>query len=192
MHLFNIILFVLVLSFFIFVIKAAEDRYLFALSSILFILPALTLYYIYEFLLKYKKEFAVIVFLILIIWSVYANLTFANTMILDKKESYRQMKDAFEWIKYNTPEDSVVTGDWAEPYTIFYAGRKMQILPDDLNFSNFVLEADYFVLNSIHQPTEKVVNYVNSMNEQGKLVVIKVFFFDAQQTRPAVIIYKKV
>ncbi|MEK6894034.1 MAG: glycosyltransferase family 39 protein [Nanoarchaeota archaeon] len=192
MHLFNLILFVLVLSFFIFVIKAAEDRYLFGLSSILFILPALTLSYVYNTLSKYRKEFAAIVCLILIIWSAYANITFANSMILDKKESYKQMKEAYEWINYNTPENSIITGDWAEPYTIYYANRRFQVLPQDLDFTNFSLEADYVVLNGIHQPNEKVVNYVNSIVADGKLVPVKVFFFDAEQKQPAVIIYKRV
>ena len=192
MHLFNIILFAVVFFFFVFVIKAAEDRYLFGLSSLFFILPTLALSYIYNFLSPYKKEVAAIVCLILIAWSVYANLSYANTMMLEKKETYRQMKDAFEWIRYNTPEDSVVTGDWAEPYTIFYAERAFQILPTDLNFSNFTLEADYFVLNAVHQPTQKIHDYVNSMVENGRLVPAKVFFFDADQRQPAVIVYSKV
>jgi len=191
MHLFNILLLLFVLSFYIFIIKASEDRYLLGLSSLLFILPAITISYIYDFTSKYKKEIASVLCIALVLWSAYAQFSFAKSLMLDKKESYRQMKDAYEWIKYNTPEDSIIIGDWGEPYIIYYADRDIQNWPDNLTFTNFTLKADYVVLTAVHQPNEKVVTYVNGLAEKGNLVVVKAFFFDAEQKQPAVVIYKK-
>ncbi|MEK6908506.1 MAG: glycosyltransferase family 39 protein [Nanoarchaeota archaeon] len=191
MHLLNLILLIFVLSFFIFGIKASEDRYLLGISSVLFIMPAVALLYLYKIISKYKKEIGVAVCIALIAWSIYAQISFANGLILDKKESYKEMKEAYEWIKYNTPEEAIIVGDWGEPYAIYYADRDVQIWPEDLDFSNFTLEADYVILTAVHQPNEKVVSYVNDLAENEIVIPIKVFFFDSAQTQPAVIIYKK-
>ena len=102
------------------------------------------------------------------------------------------MKEAFEWIKHNTPDDAVVIGDWAEPYAIYYGERNIQVWPDELNFTNFTLEADYVTLTAVHQPNEKVVVYVNDLVEKKILVPTKAFFFDAEEKQPAVIIYRRV
>lgn len=191
MHAFSLILLVVVLSFFIFIIKAAEDRYLLGLSSILFIIPAISLSYVYRLAYKHRKEAAVIVCIVLVAWSMYSQLSFAKTLMLDKKESYRQMKDAFEWIKHNTDPSATITGEWADPYAIYYAERKVQALPQDLNFSGFSLEADYVVINAIHPPTEQVLLYFSSLAESGRIRPIKAFFLDSAQTQPGVIIYQK-
>ncbi len=192
MHIFNLIMIIVVFSFFIFGIRAAEDRYLLGLSGIMFIVPALFINYIYSLLSKNKKELAAIMVIILLLWSAYANIIFAKTMIADKKESYKQMKDAFIWVKYNTPKDAVITGEWAEPYVIFYSERPVQVLPQDHNYTGFNLEADYVVLTALHEVSGEFVNYIDNLVNKNSLVAVKAFFFDAQQTQPAVIIYKRV
>ena len=122
---------------------------------------------------------------------MYSQLFFAKNLMLNKKDTFKQMKEAYEWINLNTHQDTIITGDWAEPYTIYYAEREFQTLPQDLNFSNFTLKADYVILTAIHQPNEKVVGYVNDLVEKSALVPTKAFFFDAEEKQPAVIIYKK-
>ena len=191
MHLFNLLMLFVVFSFFIFGIKASEDRYLLGLSSIMFIIPALSLCYFYNSFSKNKKEIASIIVILFLIWSLYSNIIFANNMVMDKKETYKQMKDAFIWIKYNTPENAVITGEWVEPYAIYYSERPVQILPEGFNYTNFNLEADYVVITAVHEVSTEFVNYVNGLANDNSLVPIKAFFFDAQQTRPAVIIYKR-
>ncbi|MBM3231756.1 hypothetical protein FJZ21_00025 [Candidatus Pacearchaeota archaeon] len=192
MHIFNLILLLVVLSFFIFVIKASEDRYLLGLSSVFFVLPALVVSVIYDYLANNKKKFAMIVCIAFVLWVAFANLSFANTMMIEKKESYGQMKEAFEWIRYNTPEDSIIAGEWTEPYTIYYAERRVQAFPQDADFSNFTLEADYLIVNVFYPPNEKVLIHFKPIVEQGGLIPIKTFYFDVNQQRPAVIIYQRV
>ena len=191
MHLFNLLLLIFIFSFFIFIIKASEDRYLLSLSSVFFTLSAFTIRFIYRLISKYRKEVALVVCIALIIWSMYSQLFFAKNLMLNKKDTFKQMKEAYEWINLNTHQDTIITGDWAEPYTIYYAEREFQTLPQDLNFSNFTLKADYVILTAIHQPNEKVVGYVNDLVEKSALVPTKAFFFDAEEKQPAVIIYKK-
>ena len=191
MNLFNIILLLVTLSFYIFFLKASEDRYLLGLSSVFFIFSAIGLHSIFKILLPYNKKIALGICIFILIWSIYSQIIFANTLILDKKESYKQMKEAFNWIYYNTPENALITGDWAEPYAIYYSERKVQILPQDLNFSNFTLEADYVILTAVHSPNEKVGNYVRKLAEDGQLILSKVFFFDEAQKNPVVVIYKR-
>ncbi|MSS74074.1 hypothetical protein EXS72_00335 [Candidatus Pacearchaeota archaeon] len=191
MHVFNLLLVIISLSFYIFFLKASEDRYLLGISSALFIFSAIGLHSIFKILLPYNKKIAFGVCIFILIWSIYSQILFANTLILDKKESYRPMKDAFNWVYHNTPENTLIAGDWAEPYAIYYSERKVQILPQDLNFSNFTLEADYVILTAVHSPNEKVGNYVRKLAEDGQLILSKVFFFDEAQKNPAVVIYKR-
>ena len=39
------------------------------------------------------------------------------------------MKYGFEWIKANTPRDSIVLGEGIEPYAAYYAERRYEMLP---------------------------------------------------------------
>ncbi len=192
MNLFNILLLLITLSFYIFFLKASEDRYLMSLSSVFFIFSAIGLRFLYRLVSPYNKNIALSLCILIIVWSAYSQISFAKSIMIDKKESFKQMKEAFEWIHENTPENVLVTGDWAEPYTIYYANRNIEVLPQDLDFSKFTLTADYVVLTAVHQPNEKVGTYVNSLVEKGILSPIKVFYFDESQKNVAVIIYKKV
>ncbi len=192
MNLFNILLLVVTLSFYIFFLKASEDRYLMGLSSVFFIFSAIGLRFLYRLILPYSKNIAISFCIILFIWSTYSQMSFAKSIMLDKKESFKQMKAAYLWIHENTPENVLITGDWAEPYAIHYADRNIQVLPQDLDFSNFTLKADYIILTAVHQPNEKVGAYVNSLVEKGIIVPTKAFYFDEAQKNIAVIIYKRI
>jgi 4-amino-4-deoxy-L-arabinose transferase-like glycosyltransferase len=188
--LFNVLCIVAILSFFIFIIKAAEDRYLMGLSAQFFVLSAFVVWQIRNIVSWKKKEVGAIIIVLLIVWSGYAQLSFGHSLMLDKKESYRQMKDAFVWISLNTPSDAVIAGDWADPYAIYYSNRKVQPLTENISSQTFNFHVDYIVLTRVHQPTAWVVNYVNQLVEEKKAEPIKAFFFDKEQKQPAVIIYR--
>ncbi len=189
-HLFLVVLLIVSLVFFLFIIKAAEDRYLMMLFPSLFAFSSIGFVWAYNFLGKYSKVLAFLLVIGVLLFGVYSQLSFGKMIIENKKTSYLPMKEAFLWINENTPEDSLIIGQWADPYTIYYAERRVESWPKDLdNLNDFIPESDYLVVNGVHPPDERVVSYIEN-NLQGKLTMVKVFYFDDAGTQPAVIIYK--
>jgi len=194
-HVFVVLVLLVSLFFFVFVIKAAEDRYLLMIFPSLFILSSVGLLFIYGFIRKYSKVAAIVVLVGILLFGAYSQISFGNLIIEDKKTSFLPMKEAFVWIDENTPKDAVILGDWADPYAIHYAGRELGTWPrnvaDPKNLENFTLEGiDYLTITYVHQPTESVINYAISQARKGVVEPVKVFFFDEAETQPAVVIFK--
>src|SRR3989344_7265359 len=99
-------------------------------------------------------------------------------MINDKKESFSQMRDAFLWIKENTPEDAVILGEGVHLYTIYYAERTTKSWPNKYAYAEFYsylvpkswveqestlegyeIEADYIVADAFHLNQPYVNNW---------------------------------
>ncbi len=189
-HLLLALIGILTLFFFIFVIKAAEDRYLLMMAPAMFIGGALFLDEIYKKAGNYKI-IAGIVILAILLFGIYSNVVFANKIIEEKKTSFLPMKQAFLWIKENTPENSVIIGDWADPYAIYYSKRKVTDFPSNLTeLEGFFPDADYITLTAVHQPTPEVVNYVNKKAGEGLFTPVHAEFFDSAGKQPAVIVYR--
>ncbi len=181
-HAFSLLLFVISFIFFVAILKAAEDRYLFIALPTMLIGISLSLLALEDIVKKYSKPLALIVIIGLLLFGCYAQFDYGKKIIEDKVESYKQMKEAFEWIKENTEEKAIVYGNGIEPYLIFYSER-----PTAENYT----EADYLVLHRFEYQTEELVNFVNSnTGEESLFMPIYANFFDKEQTQPAVIVYK--
>ncbi|MBS3098887.1 glycosyltransferase family 39 protein [Candidatus Pacearchaeota archaeon] len=192
MHLFNLLVLAMGLGFFIFFLRAAEDRYLFMIFLPLLVFTSLGLVYVSNFLRKYSKLLGVIFLLAILFFGAYYQLKLANEIIVSRASTFRQMKEAFLWVKENTPEDAVFLGMGVEPYAIYYSERPVEAWPQK-DFENSVEQvienSDYLVINAFHPTEEKITNYINQ-NLQNRLETAYVSFFDQAQTQPAVIIYK--
>lgn len=190
-NLFSLLLIIGVFSFFIFVIRAAEDRYLMIAMPVMFMFIGLALIEIYKIIKNYSKNIAILLVAFILLFGAYSQFTFGKTLIDNKKESYKQMKEAFEWIKDNTEKTAVLGGEGIDPYAIYYSERKIVInyTADDL--PGYSKRADYMILHRFEYQTEKLVNYVNENTGEGKAFVpLYASFFDAEQKQPAVIVYK--
>ncbi|MEK6880150.1 MAG: glycosyltransferase family 39 protein [Nanoarchaeota archaeon] len=187
-HLFVILILFFPLIFFIFFLRAAEDRYLF-LSFVSFILIiSHGIVFVYDYIRKYSKIVAVVLTIILLLFGAYSNLTFGNSLVIEKKTSFLQMKEAFLWIKDNTSKESILVGEWIPPYAIYYAERRFAE-GNSTDFDQLLDKSDYLVVNAFHPQDPWVVNYLQN-NASSKLAPVKSFFFDENQQQPAVIIYK--
>ena len=186
----NILLFLILISFlifYIFILRAAEDRYLLVPLVPLLIFASRGILYISDFIKKYNKELALLCIIIILVFSVYSQYKYGNPIIDGKKYSYIQMKEAFLWINENTPKDSVITGDGIPLYTIYYAERKIY----DYNISNpdgIFANSDYIVLHRFEYQSQELINLVNE--NQKYLTPVYGNFFDSQKQQPAVIIYQ--
>jgi len=186
-NLFLILLLIISFSFFIFWLKRAEDRYLFICLPALVIVISIGISSVYQLLKKYNKSLALIFLILTLTFGGFYQLTFANQMIEAKSISYLQMKQGFEWIKENTPNEAVILGEGIGPYAIHYAERRY-VIWDDYNETFTTPQADYAVLHGFEHQSQEFVNYINS--NSSKFFPIHVIFFDQQKQQPAVIIYK--
>ncbi|MDO8563643.1 MAG: glycosyltransferase family 39 protein [Nanoarchaeota archaeon] len=190
-HIFNILLIAGVFFFFIFIIRAAEDRYLMTAMPVMFMFIGLVLMEIYKLVKSYSKNLAIFLVLGILLFGAYSQVTFGKSLIENKKESYKQMKEAFEWIKVNTEKEAILGGDGIDPYVIYYSERKIALnyTADDL--PGYSKRADYIILHRFEYQTEKLVNYVNENTGEDKIFTpLYASFFDAEQKQPAVIVYK--
>tara|TARA_Y100000310_G_scaffold343464_1_gene451205 strand:- start:58 stop:1575 length:1518 start_codon:yes stop_codon:yes gene_type:complete len=189
-HAFLIILFLVSIIFFVFIIKAAEDRYLMMIFPTVFAFASLFLIKIYNFSKHYCKVFGVLLVILILVWAAYGQWNYGKPIIDSRTESFRPMKEALVWIGENTPEDSRILGQWADPYTIYYAHREVEEWPRDLdNLSGFEPNADYLIDNNVHQPDMRIRQFIND-ELLDRLTVLQVFYIDDAQQVPGAIIYK--
>ena len=186
--LFVFLFFIISASFFIFWLKAAEDRYLFICLPAIIFLTSRGVLYSYNLVKKYNKNIAIVFLVLILIIGAYSQISFADTMIDSKKTSYLQMKQAFLWINENTPDDAVILGDAIDPYTIYYAEREIAHW-NKTDLKGSLSEVDYIVLHGFEHQSAEVLDYVNN-NLSSKLSLVNAVFFDQEQKQPAVIIYK--
>lgn len=180
---------IIILAYFIFYIRGAEDRWLFPISLSLVAFTGLGVDYVYKFIKKYSKYLAVILIIAVLIFGAYTQFKIADPLIKNKKESFLQMKQGFEWIRDNTPQDSLVIGQGIQVYVVYYGERMYQKLPENESEVNSI-DADYLVVHAFAGQPAWINNYLQ--NNQDKWQPMAVFFFDPQQTQPAFVIYQAV
>ncbi|MFC1682201.1 ArnT family glycosyltransferase [Nanoarchaeota archaeon] len=181
---------VAIYSFFIFYMRGADDRWLFATSLPLSCLVGFGTDTAYKFIKKYSSYLAILVIFGLFLMAAHSQISHADNLIKEKKQSYLQMRQAFEWIKSNSPEGSVIVGGGIEPYSIYYADRTYLQIPSNESESYKISEANYLVVHSFVPQ----VGYINKylQENQDKWQIVNAFFFDQEQKQPAVIIYRKI
>jgi 4-amino-4-deoxy-L-arabinose transferase-like glycosyltransferase len=198
-HVFILSLLILNTFFLAFYIKYSEDRYMFECFISIVFITAYAIDVIYLYIKKYNKLAAFGVVVLLLLLGGYCQYAYGSPITIDKASSFYQMKQAFLWIKDNTPANSAILG-WAhEPYTIYYAERAPVRL-DEINSSwsylfptqkatNFSKKFDYAVVHVFGSKTPQVyLDYLESI--KSNLTVVHAEFLDAQQQQPGVIIYK--
>ncbi len=186
-----LIIFLVIFSFFIFYIKGAEDRWLlFSIIPLVFF-SAIGIISVSEYLGKYKKEFIIIFIILVLFLGAYSQIKFSNSLIIQKKDSYSQMKNAFLWLKENSNEKDTVISSYAELYSIYYAERNTYSLPQNkTEFENMIKEKNptFLIIHGFNQLPKYIYSYPVENNNSLKL--INAWFFDSERQKPAVVIYK--
>ena len=119
---------------------------------------------------------------------MYSQVIFGKDVIDQRRESFSQMREGFEWIEANTPPDAVILGQGIEVYSLYYSGRMYEKLKPIGNTSEFEpVKAQYLVLHAF-VPQDQLQGYLN--NNYDKWEAINAFFFDKEQKQAALIIYK--
>jgi len=189
-YLFLLLIFVSFYCFFIFYLKSAEDRYFLPLTFIMCIFSAKGIDFLYNLIKKYNKILAVLCLIVLLFFGAYSQITFTDSLIKNKKQSFLQIRQGFEWIKENTHKDSSVIGLGTEPYIAYYAERDLLVLPKNESGKDEIANADYLVVHAFNQYPEYINQYLQE--NQDRWIPINVFFIDEQKTQPVLVIYQKI
>ncbi|MDO8467779.1 MAG: glycosyltransferase family 39 protein [Nanoarchaeota archaeon] len=187
--LFLSLLLIFTLAFFIFLIKAAEDRYLFIAVLSLVVFPAIAIEKIASFLQKNYKISAILVVSVLLLAGAYYNYTYGDAIIKDKAQSYYDIKQVSLWMNTNLPNGSRIIGETSSPYIIYYAPNLIPVdYPPTSIPSGYVPEADYLFWSAYNWHNDYIKNYLPKI--QNDLNPVYATFFDTQKTQTSVIIYQ--
>ena len=171
---------VLGIIFFVFIQRYQEPRLVLPISLTLFIISAEGIVWVYE-KIKTKQKIIAFIFIILTIFiGSFVQVSQANELIQEKKDSYSQVRDAGEWLKSNTPIDSKILSI-SFTQTSFYSERKVisfsrmnrsqfdELLireePDYLMLSIFEYHDAWMYLYPQEQNLTAVKTYVDSNNQ---------------------------
>jgi len=185
-----LIILTVVISFFIFYIRAVEDRWVFILLPIMCIMCADILNKLYEWLDgKNLKWVGIIIILALLAGSAYEQVTYGDAIMENKKGSYSEIKLAAEWMKENSNPNEIMMSV-SYPQTLFYSQREV-VTYSNMNQSTF---EEYVKLN---RPTYLMVSIIEPNHPQFIFQWIqddsKVMIVDAhtdQAGNPLVITYR--
>ncbi|PIN89525.1 hypothetical protein COU57_06025 [Candidatus Pacearchaeota archaeon CG10_big_fil_rev_8_21_14_0_10_32_14] len=189
-YLLTLLFFLFIFSFFIFYMRAAEDRWLMPALIPLALITAFGIYNIYFYIEKYNKYAALVFIIVILFLGAQAQFKHADGLIKQKKDSYLQMKQGFEWIKDNTPKDSVIIGNAIQPYTVYYGERQYLQLPQNESNVNEIYEADYLVIHTFVEQPNYIIQYLQYNEDKWKM--IQAYFFDSDQKQPAFILFENI
>ena len=201
---FFILLWIIVhLMFYVFLIRAANDRWLLMLMPALFYVISRGLVEMYGFAKKYSNYFAVFLIFTLLLAGGYFQLNHANQLINIKKDTYKEVMLAGLWLKENTPIDakimtaSIVQNQYyseRQTYSFYVNGTYTDKKLVEEKIQN--LKPDYFIV-SIFEPAF-TPEWVYSYPQENNLTAVQAYtstkeyekIYNVPEGTPLLIIYK--
>ena len=192
--LFNVVTIVVVAAWYIFWIRAAEDRWVFLWMPFIFIMVGNASMFIYNYGKKYSKIISIILVLGLLAWGSYAQFSHGRDLIESKKESYGPVKEAALWMRERSEQsDKIFSVSY--PQTSYYSERDVLTSADiegissAEEFNDFIQkEKPKFVELSIFETHEPwMYQWPEGRNDT---VPVQVYFADAEKKQPALIVYE--
>lgn len=183
---------VIVLAFFIYFLRQAENRWLILMSIGIFSLSAKGLIFIYEKIKKYNKQLAIIILIILLFLGAFYQIKHADFIIKNKKDTYSQIKDASLWIKENSNKDDVILSI-SYTQTIYYSERKVYTYSEmsQEDFFNLIKETKpRYILISILEPHHPQWIYEWAPNSPQFLTPKQAYLIDKTSNQAAAVIYE--
>ena len=190
-QLFTFLWVIVTFSYFAFYAGLVEDRYFFYIFPACFMIIGWIFIKLNDILRKYYKFLGVVVIVLIICMVGYKQLTYADQLIKIKANSYIQFREAGEWIKVNSQKDDSMVAS-GEPMFVYYSERKCFgnwfNAENEKEFYERLLEykPKYLVLSSEGSPEW---SYSWPQNNPDKAVPVQAYFFDAEKTKPIIIIY---
>lgn len=205
------------LYFYIAVIRESTDRWLLMMMPFYFILAGKGLHWAYSLLKPYSKIVAIVVVAALLFGGLYQNLTHSNNLIMAKKDSYLEIKQAGEWLKKNTlPDAKVITSSvvqsqyYSERWNEGHSNKNHRMPPETTCIDNLggtstnescqrlseelfelsrkEFKPDYFIV-SVFEPVF-TPQWVYSYGQRNNLSVVQAYTSPRDQKQATLVIYK--
>ena len=164
----------------------AEDRYLFYLYPVFFIIIAYTIYEIYKLTEKFHKTVAIAIVILILASTGYYHTTYADQLIESKAQSYKEFKEAGEWIKENSQPTDIIYCNGI-PQNTYYSERETKRYPaTEQEFIEQIKEQKpkYLVVTALEQAPEWSYTYT----ERNKIKPVAIWTADNKQ--PILVIYQ--
>ncbi|MDD5192842.1 MAG: glycosyltransferase family 39 protein [Candidatus Nanoarchaeia archaeon] len=165
-----------------------DDRYIITVFPIMFIISTAFILKSYEFIKKGNKLIAIILLFILIGYIGYLQLQNADSVIKIKAESYYPVKEAGIWLKENSgPYDKIMS--ISAPQIEYYSERRVvgnKNSEEDFDKAMANENFTFYMVSVFEKHPQWVLDYPKESN----LTPVRVYFADAQQQNPILIIYK--
>ena len=191
---FNIILIIAVLFFFIFIIKSSgEYRWFFALLPGLFAFTAKGLIWVGDYFGKLfkTKYISIILIVLLLCLGLYTQYYHTDLIVKAKLSSYAEVKDSGFWMKDNSNKEDIVISSSLMQHS-YYGQMKVYNLngfSTEENLTDFInLNHPKYLVLSIFEPHPTwAYDYPQKYNETIKPV--KVYYDKQNPQQPLLIIY---
>ncbi len=176
--------------YFTFVARAAEDRWLLPMAIPMFLLTGKALAWVFDFVKKYERRLAFAAVIVILLAGGVFQLARADDLIVSKAKTYSQEPYAGIWLKENTqPTDLIMSANEQAPFAYYADRRVMGFAGSEFDTIERIkkLKPRYILLTAYY-PSEQWMFELPNKYENIRLV--QVFFEDAAQTKPTVVIYE--
>jgi 4-amino-4-deoxy-L-arabinose transferase-like glycosyltransferase len=113
---------ILPLIYFGFFVNHFEDRYIFIIFPAFFMISSIALDKIYSYASHYSKIIAALIIVAVVLFGCYTMLSQSNTIIKNKLDSYKNLKEVGIWIKQNSNPSDILLSP-AVPEITYYSER---------------------------------------------------------------------
>lgn len=179
----------IVLAFFVFWLRGAEDRWVILLSVPIFLFVGKACMLVYESVKKVNMRIAAMLVILIVIGAMYTQFVYAKPLIDAKKDSYVQVKEAALWMKANSnPSDLVYSA--SGPQNTYYSQRETEgYPPTEEEFLQQIAKRKpkYLSISLFERHSEWVYGFPE--RNQDKLVAVNAWFADESREQPMLVIY---
>ena len=194
--LFNILIILSVMFFFIFIIRANsfEYRWFFPLlpGMLVFTSKGAVIFSEYAGSLIKSKNITLILILIIIGLGAYTQIYHADNIIKAKIDSYQQVKDSGLWMKENSNKDSIILSSSLTQH-MYYSERTVYNIDafiTEENLTRFISDKKpkYFVLSAFQPHPDWAYNW--PQQHSGNVSPALAYYFDSEKQQVALIVYE--
>ena len=161
-----------------------EERYYFNFFIGLFLAAGLVLSKLYNLLKKYNKYISTIVIVLIIVFIVNSNIEMANSNIITKADSFKQVKEAGIWLNQHLSKDEGYISPATSAEIQYHSERQNYAVDISEAFTNPKIK--YVVLSFFNQMPDKFIEGVK--NNQDKLKPVVSFYLVDNDKQPIVLI----
>jgi hypothetical protein len=180
-----------ILAFYIFYIRAVEDRWVFLLLPFMCLVCAAIMNYAYEWICSKDLKWVAIILIILLMGGMaYEQIKYAGAIMEVKKGSYHDVKLAAEWMAANSVKNEGILSI-SYPQTVWYSGRNVMTYSQ----MNVTTLEEYihnnhptFLTISIYEPHPQWI--YEWVSNESNAYPVNAYYLDLAKTQPSLVVYR--